>query len=340
MKTIDFDYHLPTQLIAQNPTDKRENSRLMVVDRHTKEIYHKHFYDILDYLNAGDVLVVNNTRVLPAKLIGILDNSKELEILLHKRLDSDEWEILVKNSKRYKVGTQLVFGDNLKGVFCERVSNGNRVLKLEYNGILEEVLSQIGQMPLPHYIKSVLQDKERYQTVYSKGNAKSVAAPTAGLHFSSEIIDKLKSKGIEWLEVSLNVGLGTFRPVKTEDLALHNMHAEYFVLSEETANAINLAKSQGRRIIAVGTTSVRVLESASTQDGKLIAQSNDTQIFIYPPYKFKVVDGLITNFHLPKSTLIMLVSAFMGHAQTMHAYDLAVKNNYRFFSFGDGMMIL
>ena len=340
MKTSDFNYYLPEELIAQTPLHKRQDSRMLVCDRESKEISHRHFYDILDYLRAGDVLVVNSTRVLPAKLNGIAKGTKEVEVLLHKRLDDDQWEILIKNAKRYKAGDEVVFSDSLKGVFVEGRHNENRIMKFLYNGVFEEVIAQIGSMPLPHYIKPTLTDNDRYQTVYHTDKGDSVAAPTAGLHFSPELIEKVKSKGIQWVEVNLDVGLGTFRPVKTDDLTVHKMHSESFELTPESAKLINDAKLQGRRIVAVGTTSVRVIESCADDSGKVTAKKGNTEIFIYPPYKFKCVDALITNFHLPQSTLIMLVSAFMGQTETMNAYNIAVKEKYRFFSFGDCMLIV
>ena len=340
MKTSDFFYNLPEHLISQNPHEKRDDSRLLVYNRSTLKVEHKVFSDILQYFKAGDVLVVNNTRVLPAKLLGVINNSKQIEVLLHKRLHGDDWEILVKNAKRYKEGDVVVFGDNLAGVFLKDRHNDNRVLRLQYKGIFEEVLSIVGKMPLPHYIKPDLKDNARYQTVYAKDEGESVAAPTAGLHFIQELIDELKLKGVEWITLTLNVGLGTFRPVKSELIEQHKMHSEEYQLTKEAADAINVARSQGRRIIAVGTTTVRVLESACNEIGELLPQTGHTQIFIYPPYKFKIVDALITNFHLPQSTLIMLVSAFAGRKETLGLYDLAVQKEYSFFSFGDCMLIL
>jgi S-adenosylmethionine:tRNA ribosyltransferase-isomerase len=340
MQKKDFDYYLPEHLIAQSPLDKRVDSRLLVCNKYDNTIQHKHFVDICDYLQAGDVIVANNTRVLPARLQGVLDNSKQLEILLHKRLSINCWEILVKNANRYKPHTRVVFGNILCGYFVQDRHNGNRIMQFEYSGLFEEILNNIGSMPIPHYIKQTLYDSKRYQTVYAIDKGDSVAAPTAGLHFDDALISRLKANGIQWVDVCLNVGLGTFRPVKTDNLTEHKMHSEYFELTQSSADTINLAKSQGRRIIAVGTTSVRVLESAVDEDGQVQAQSRDTDIFIYPPYQFRVVDGLITNFHLPESTLIMLVSALYGHANTMQAYKIAVENGYRFFSFGDAMLIV
>ncbi len=333
-----YYYNLPEQLIAQTPAEPRDSSRLLVYDRNSKNIDHKHFYNIVDELNSGDVLVINNTRVLPARLYGKKETGGKIEILLLKKLKLNEWEILLKPAKRVKTHTKVLFSDKLVGIVKEKLENGNIIMSFEVDGIFEAVINEIGIMPLPHYIKEELKENERYQTVYSKELGSS-AAPTAGLHFTPELIEKIKAKGIELVEVTLNVGLGTFRPVSEDDILKHEMHSEYYEITKESAKIINTAKTEGRRIIAVGTTSVRVLESASTGKGQIEASSGDTNIFIYPGYEFKIVDSLITNFHLPESTLIMLVSAMCGIDETMNTYNLAVKERYRFFSFGDAMLI-
>ena len=338
MKTSDFYYHLPEELIAQTPLEPRDSSRLLVYDKESSTISDKHFYDIVDYLHAGDVLVINNTKVLPARIYGCREGSGgKVEFLLHKRMDLNTWEVLCKPARKALPGQRICFGDNLVAVVQSCGEDGIRVVKFEYDGIFEDVLSKIGEMPLPHYIKEELKDQSRYQTVYAKETGSS-AAPTAGLHFTPELLQKVKDKGVEVVEVLLHVGLGTFRPVQVEEVTDHKMHSEFFQVSESAANAINKAKSEGRRVIAVGTTSVRVLESA-TIDGKLQNISGFTEIFIYPPYKFKMVDALITNFHLPESTLLMLVSAFMGRENALNMYEYAVQNKYRFFSFGDATFI-
>ncbi len=335
-----YDYDLPQNLIAQSPLEKRDNSRLLVYDRKNKQILDKHFYNILDFLKSGDVLVINTSKVLPARIYGVKRETKaKIEILLHKRLDEKSWEIILKPFKRVKVGTIIDFSNELFGTIIEKCEDGICKIKFEFEGIFEEIISKIGEMPLPHYIHSKLQDFQRYQTVYSKQLGSS-AAPTAGLHFTEELLTKIKQKGVIIVEVMLHVGLGTFRPVKDDNIKNHKMHSEYFVLSEENAKTINQAKQEGRRVIAVGTTSVRVLESCANENGRVIAKSGETSIFIYPPYKFKIVDGLITNFHLPKSTLIMLVSAFSSLEETMRVYKHAVDEKYRFFSFGDANLIL
>lgn len=335
-----YDYFLPEELIAQSPLDKRDNSRLLVYDRKTKEITDNHFYDILSFLKKGDVLVVNSSRVLPARLFGVKEiTNAKIEILLHKRLDANRWEIILKPFKRVEVSTKIIFSDELYGIIEQKLDEGVCVIHFYFDGVFEEIISKLGSMPLPHYIHEKLDDKERYQTVYSKELGSS-AAPTAGLHFTKELMENIKNKGVEVVEVMLHVGLGTFRPVKDDDITKHKMHSEYFVLTEENASIINKAKSESRRVIAVGTTSVRVLESCAVDEGKVVAQSGETSIFIYPPYKFKVVDALITNFHLPKSTLIMLVSAFSSLEETMKVYKYAVENRYRFFSFGDACFFL
>ncbi|MBR5251060.1 MAG: tRNA preQ1(34) S-adenosylmethionine ribosyltransferase-isomerase QueA [Clostridia bacterium] len=340
MKTDLFDYYLPEELIAQTPVEPRDSSRLLVYNRKDNQINHKRFYEIIDFLNSGDVLVINNTKVIPARLYGNRQNTNgKVEILLLKRLSITDWEIIIKPGKTARVGTIYSFGDNLKGEIIAIKEDGKRDIRFIYEGVFEDILSQIGQMPLPPYIKEKLANKERYNTVYSKTDG-SAAAPTAGLHFTKELLDKIKAKGIQIVEVLLHVGLGTFRPVKVDDIFEHVMHSEYYEVSDDSANAINRAKQEGRRIIAVGTTSVRVLESATGDDGKIKSGSGDTSIFIYPSYKFKMVDALITNFHLPKSTLMMLVSALAGREEILSVYNTAVKEQYRFFSFGDSMFIL
>lgn len=341
MNTNDFDYYLPEELIAQTPLENRSSSRLFKLDRKTGEFEHKHFYDILDYLNEGDCLILNNSRVLPARLYGIKEGTNaKIEILILNQKEPDIWEILVKPGKKAKVGTSLVFGEGLlKAEVLEVMDDGNRIVKFSYKGNFYEVLDKIGQMPLPHYIKEVLKDNERYQTVYSK-ELGSAAAPTAGLHFTPELLEAIKKKGVNVGFVTLHVGLGTFRPVKVDDVTKHKMHSEHYELSAETAKLINETKANGKRVIAVGTTSCRTLESVYNKKGKLEADEGFTDIFIYPGYEWKVVDALITNFHLPKSTLIMLVSSFAGFDNIMNAYKEAVKEKYRFFSFGDAMLIL
>lgn len=340
MKVSEFDFYLPEELIAQHPKEKRDESRLMVVDKKDGEIKHKVFKDIIDYINPGDCLVLNNTRVLPARLIGEKENTGgKMEFLLLKRLESNLWETLVKPGKRAKVGSRFVFGGGeLKAEVKEIGEEGSRIVKFEYEGIFEEVLDRLGQMPLPPYITEQLEDRERYQTVYSK-EVGSAAAPTAGLHFTEELMNKLKEKGVNICFVTLHVGLGTFRPVKVEDIEEHHMHSEYYTMSKETAYIINETKKKGGKIIAVGTTSCRTLETIGDNSGKVSEESGWTDIFMYPGYKFKVVDTIITNFHLPQSTLLMLVSAFSSKDIIMKAYDIAVKEKYRFFSFGDAMII-
>ncbi|HJD13027.1 MAG TPA: tRNA preQ1(34) S-adenosylmethionine ribosyltransferase-isomerase QueA [Candidatus Ruminococcus avistercoris] len=340
MKTSDFYYDLPQELIAQDPLKKRSDSRLMHLDRKTGQICHQHFTDILRWLHPGDCLVINDTKVIPARLFGRKeDTDAHIEILLLKRRDKDVWETLVKPGKKAKPGTKLIFGDGrLKGEVIDIVEEGNRLIRFTYEGIFEEILDSLGEMPLPPYITHKLEDKNRYQTVYAKHDG-SAAAPTAGLHFTEELLEQVKAKGVSIAHVTLHVGLGTFRPVKVEDVTQHHMHSEFYVVEEEQARLINETKAAGGRIISVGTTSCRTLESAGDETGVVKAGSGWTDIFIYPGYRFKVIDGLITNFHLPESTLLMLVSALAGKDTIMKAYEEAVKERYRFFSFGDAMFI-
>lgn len=340
MKTSDFNYDLPQELIAQDPLTDRSASRLMHLSIKDGSIEHRHFTDILEYLNPGDCLVINDTKVIPARLYGHKEETGALiEILLLKRNENDVWECLVKPGKKARKGTRISFGDGLlKGEIVDVIEDGNRLIHFEYNGIFEEILDQLGEMPLPPYITHKLQDKNRYQTVYAKHEG-SAAAPTAGLHFTKELLEKVKEKGVQIAHVTLHVGLGTFRPVKVDDVEQHHMHSEYYVVEEDQAKLINDTKKNGGRVIAVGTTSCRTLESATGEDGVLKAGSSWTEIFIYPGYHFKMIDSLITNFHLPESTLMMLVSALAGKEKIMHAYEEAVKERYRFFSFGDAMLI-
>ncbi|WP_346848652.1 MULTISPECIES: tRNA preQ1(34) S-adenosylmethionine ribosyltransferase-isomerase QueA [unclassified Clostridium] len=340
MKVKDFYFDLPKELIAQHPLKKRDESRLMVLNKKSGEVEHKVFKDIIEYLNPGDCLVLNDTRVMPARLYGAKEGSGgKMEFLLLNRHEDDIWETLVKPGKRGKVGAKFVFGNGeLKAEVVEVLDNGNRKVKFYYNGIFEEVLDRLGEMPLPPYIEEKLEDRERYQTVYSK-EVGSAAAPTAGLHFTDELLQAIKKKGINIAFVTLHVGLGTFRPVKAEDIQDHEMHSEYYILDKENAEIINNAKRSGKRVIAVGTTSNRTLESIANEEGQVKEQSGYTSIFIYPGYKFKIVDAIITNFHLPESTLIMLISAFSTREIVMNAYKIAVENKYRFFSFGDAMFI-
>ncbi len=340
MKTSDFFYDLPEELIAQTPLEKRDNSRLLVLNKEFGNIEHKHFFDILDYLKEGDCLVLNNTRVLPARIFGIReDTGAVVEFVLLKQKDTNVWECLAGPGKKAKVGYKFKYSDNLSGEVIDVLSDGNRIVKFCPNGEFFSVLSEIGQMPLPPYIKEKLEDKERYQTVYSK-ELGSAAAPTAGLHFTNEILEKIKAMGVNIAFVTLHVGLGTFRPVKVEDVTEHKMHSEHYEVPKETADIIKKTKQNGGRVICVGTTSCRTIESVATKYGEIVECSGDTEIFIYPGYKFKCMDALITNFHLPESTLIMLVSAFAGYDNVMNAYNEAVKEKYRFFSFGDAMLIL
>ena len=340
MNVKDYDYDLPEELIAQDPLEDRSSSLLMVLDRQTGDVEHRHFTDILEYLHPGDCLVINNTKVIPARLFGVKEDTQaKIEVLLLKRKENDIWETLVKPGKKAKPGTKLVFGDGLlTAEVVDVVEEGNRLIQFHYDGIFEEILDQLGQMPLPPYITHQLKDKNRYQTVYAKYDG-SAAAPTAGLHFTKELLQKVKDMGVDIAEVTLHVGLGTFRPVKVENVLDHHMHSEFYMVSQEAADKINRAKESGHRVIAVGTTSTRTLEAAADENGRLHETSGWTEIFIYPGYQFKVIDALITNFHLPQSTLVMLVSALAGREHVLHAYETAVKERYRFFSFGDAMLI-
>ena len=340
MKTSDFYYDLPEELIAQTPLEKRDTSRLLVLDRESGGIAHKHFYDILDYLNPGDCLVMNDSRVLPARLLGHRPTGGAVEVLLLRDLGNKKWECLVKPGRKMQVGNEVIFGNGeLTATVVEVQETGNRVVEFHYEGIFLEVLERLGKMPLPPYIKEELQDQERYQTVYSR-EVGSAAAPTAGLHWTKELLDKAREKGVKTAFVTLHVGLGTFRPVKVEDVTNHHMHSELCMISQETAAILNQTKAEGGRIICVGTTSCRTLESLVNEDGSFEARSKWTEIFIYPGYQFKAMQGLITNFHLPESTLVMLVSAFSSREKILNAYAEAVKERYRFFSFGDAMCIL
>ncbi len=340
MKTADFDYDLPQELIAQDPLEQRDSSRLLILDKETGERTHKIFHDIIDYLHEGDCLVINNTKVIPARLIGEREGTGgKVEVLLLKRRSDNVWETLVKPGKKARPGMRLSFGDGLlHAEVQEVVDEGNRLIRFEYEGIFEEILDQLGQMPLPPYITHQLKDKNRYQTVYAKYEG-SAAAPTAGLHFTEELLEQIQAKGVKIARVTLHVGLGTFRPVKVEDVTEHHMHTEFYHVSEEAADIINETKKQGGRVICVGTTSCRTIESAADDQGIVHATEGDTDIFIYPGYQFKVLDCLITNFHLPESTLLMLVSALAGKENIMAAYREAVEMRYRFFSFGDAMFI-
>lgn len=341
MKLEDFDFDLPDELIAQHPVEPRDSSRLMVINRSTRGIEHHKFRELPDLLQAGDVLVVNNTKVIPARLIGEKEDTQaKIECLLLTRREKDVWETLIKPGKRLKVGQTVVFGNGLlRGELIEILPDGNRVMRFSYSGVFESVLDELGNMPLPPYITEQLENKDRYQTVYAKESG-SAAAPTAGLHFTPELLERLKVNGIEIVEILLHVGLGTFRPVKVENIEEHDMHSEYYRVPQEAAERINRAKSQGRRVIAVGTTASRTLESVAKENGQVEAKEGWTDIFIYPGYTFKILDGLITNFHFPKSTLVMLVSALAGREQILNAYRTAIQERYRFYSFGDAMLIL
>ena len=339
MKKSDFYYDLPEELIAQHPAEPRDSARLLVYHKNSGKIEDKHFYDIIDYLRPGDVLVVNDTKVIPARIYGYRDTTGgKIEFLLHKRVDLTDWEVLAKPARKALPGNIIRFSDKLYAEVLSCGEDGIRQVRFHFDGVFEDILREIGEMPLPHYIHEKLEDDEQYQTVYARESGSS-AAPTAGLHFTEELLEKIKAKGVEIVKVLLHVGLGTFRPVKTDEITDHKMHSEYYCVTKEAADAVNKAKSEGRRIIAVGTTSVRVLESA-TFDGKLQKKSGFTEIFIYPPYKYKMVDALITNFHLPESTLVMLVSAFIGRENTLAMYKYAVEQKYRFFSFGDACFLV
>ena len=340
MRKEDFYFDLPEELIAQDPLEDRSSSRLLVLDKETGKVEHHVFREIIDYLQEGDCLVINDTKVIPARLIGSkIGTDAKIEVLLLKRKENDVWETLVKPGKKAKVGTRISFGDGLLvGEVVDIVEEGNRLLHFEYEGIFEEILDQLGQMPLPPYITHQLEDKNRYQTVYAKHSG-SAAAPTAGLHFTPELLKEIEEKGVQIARVTLHVGLGTFRPVKVDNILEHHMHSEFYQIDEEAAEKINRAKESGHRVICVGTTSCRTIESAADKNGKLHATNGWTEIFIYPGYEFKVLDCLITNFHLPESTLVMLVSALAGREQVLSAYEEAVKEKYRFFSFGDAMFI-
>ncbi len=341
LKRQDFYYYLPEELIAQDPLEDRSASRLLVLDKETGEVQHRHFTDVMEYMETGDCVVINDTKVIPARLLGEREKTGgHVEVLLLRRLTGDDWECLVKPGKKARTGQRIVFGDGrLHAVVSEIVEEGNRIIHFEYDGIFEEVLDALGEMPLPPYIKHKLADPDRYQTVYAK-NRGSAAAPTAGLHFTEELMSKVREKGVVIAPVTLHVGLGTFRPVKEENVLDHHMHEEWYSVSSETAEKINAAKSGGHRVICVGTTSCRTVESAAGEDGMVRAGSGDTRLFIYPGYRFKIMDRLITNFHLPESTLLMLVSAMAGREHTLAAYDEAVRERYRFFSFGDAMIVL
>ena len=341
MKRQDFYYELPQELIAQDPLEDRSSSRLLVLDKKTGETQHHTFREIVNYLNPGDCLVINDTKVIPARLIGAKEETgAKIEVLLLKRKQNDVWETLVKPGRKAKPGTRISFGDGLlKGEVIDVVDEGNRLIRFEYDGIFEEILDRLGQMPLPPYITHQLKDKDRYNTVYAAHEG-SAAAPTAGLHFTPELLEEIGRKGVDIARVTLHVGLGTFRPVKVDDVENHHMHSEFYMIDEEAAEKINGAKARGGRVICVGTTSCRTIESAADENGRLKACSGWTEIFIYPGYTFKVLDGLITNFHLPESTLIMLVSALAGREHVLAAYEEAVRERYRFFSFGDAMLII
>ena len=339
MRTEDFDYNLPEELIAQHPADKRDFSRLMVVDRKTGKREDKHFYDIIDYLNEGDLLVMNDTRVIPARLFGHREGKEEeIEVFLLENIEDDKWEVLVRPGKKMKIGTKCIFSDELSLEVIDIKEDGNRVVEFFYDGIFQEILDRLGNMPLPPYIKEKLKDKERYQTVYSK-NPGSVAAPTAGLHFTKELLKKIEEKGVKLAYITLNVVLGTFRPVKVDDVKNHKMHSEFYQISKETADLINETKKNNKRIISTGTTTTRTLETVYKKNGEIKEDSGWTDIFIYPGFEFNVIDCQITNFHLPKSTLIMLVSALASKEIILDAYKDAVDKKYRFFSFGDAMFL-
>jgi len=341
MNLKDFYYDLPEELIAQEPLLQRDASRLLVLDKVSGEILHKTFKDVLYYLKKGDCLILNNTRVMPARLFGVKkDTGSSIEFLLLKRIDKDTWEVILRPGKRAKIGTRFIFGDGeLEAEILDIIEGGNRIVRFYYEGVFETVLDRLGNMPLPPYITKKLENKERYQTVFSKYEG-SAAAPTAGLHFTLELLDEIKQMGVSIVYITLHVGLGTFRPVKVDNILEHKMHSEYFDISQEAADTINRTKAEGGRIISIGTTSTRTVESMADDEGHVKSCSGWTDIFIYPGYKFKVIDGLITNFHLPESTLLMLVSALAGREHILHAYNVAVQEHYRFFSFGDAMLII
>ncbi len=340
MKVSEFRFDLPEELIAQHPYDKRDEARLMVIDKKTQKIEHKIFKNVVDYLETGDCLVINNTKVLPARLYGKKETGANVEFLLLKRVEGDFWEAMVRPGNKLKPGTKVSFGDGiLRAEILEVLDGGNRRVKFEYQGIFNEILDQIGLMPLPPYIKETLKEKDKYQTVYAKCDG-SAAAPTAGLHFTKELLEQIKQKGVQIANVTLHVGIGTFRPVKVENIEEHNMHSEHYYIKQEDVDKINTAKKNGHKVVSVGTTSCRVLESVADKNGFVRETEGDTNIFIYPGYQFKCVDQLITNFHLPESTLIMLVSSLAGKDFVMQAYQEAVKEKYQFFSFGDAMMVL
>ena len=339
MKTSDFDYYLPEELIAQHPSEKRDEARMMVLNKKTGDIENKFFYDIYDYLEEGDCLLMNDTRVIPARLFGHREDREEsIEVFLLKNIEEKKWEVLVRPGKKMRVGSRVIFSEELTCEVLEIKEDGNRIVEFYYDGIFNEILDKLGNVPLPPYIKEKLENPEDYQTVYSK-NPGSVAAPTAGLHFTKELLDKIEKKGIKLAYLTLDVGLGTFRPVNVEDVTKHKMHTEYYTLDQKAADTINECKKNGKRVIAVGTTSIRTVESVYKKNGKIVADSGDTDIFIYPGFEYKVVDAIITNFHLPKSTLIMLVAAFTSKDIILNAYNKAVSDRYRFFSFGDCMFI-
>ncbi|WP_044566252.1 tRNA preQ1(34) S-adenosylmethionine ribosyltransferase-isomerase QueA [Anaerococcus provencensis] len=339
MKTDDFDYYLPEELIAQHPAEKRDHARLLVLDRETGEIEDKYFYDIIDYLNPGDVLVMNDTRVIPARLFGHRkDKEESIEVFLLRNTEGKTWECLVRPGKKMKISTKIIFSEDLSGQVKDIKEDGNRIIEFSYEGIFNEILDKLGNVPLPPYIKEELKEPEEYQTVYSK-NPGSVAAPTAGLHFTKDLLKQIEEKGIKLAYLTLDVGLGTFRPVSVEDVSEHKMHSEFYTLSKETADIINEARESGHRVIATGTTSIRTLESVYKKCGKITEDSGWTDIFIYPGFEYKVVDAFITNFHLPKSTLVMLVAAFTSREMILDTYKYAVDHEYRFFSFGDAMFI-
>ncbi len=339
LSTKMFDYYLPQELIAQTPAEPRDHSRLLVYNRADKSTEHRHFFDITEYLHSGDALVINDTRVLPARLFGTTENGGAMQVLLLNRRDRDTWEVLVKPGKKARIGAKITFSQELACTVTDILDDGQRLVRFEYKGVFEEILDRLGQMPLPPYITERLEDKERYQTVYSR-QVGSAAAPTAGLHFTKELLEKIEAMGVEIIPVLLHVGLGTFRPVKVEDVSEHKMHSEFYCITEQSAQKINAVKERGGRIFAVGTTSTRVLETAADDGGRVKPCSGWTDIFIYPGYRFKCVDCLITNFHLPQSTLIMLVSALCSREEILKVYQTAVEEKYRFFSFGDAMLIL